>query len=62
MPHPVSPTVVLTFTQEWPEFRQAEQLKVLVEDKLVKEGLIGVGVAVGIGAVAAGVMAMMSRR
>lgn len=52
--------------EKWPDFRQAERLKALADEKVMREGLIGVGIAgaavVGIGAVAAGVLSMMAKR
>ena len=56
-----SPFLYFCF-QNRPNSHQAMQLKGLVEDKLIKEGLFGVGVAVGVGALAAGLAAIMSRR
>lgn len=44
------------FLQEWKDFRQAMHLKELTEEKLIREGIIGVAIAgatvVGAGAIA----------
>ena len=46
-----------------PHFHQAETLKAMVEDQIVKEGLIGVGLGAGLlGIVAIGIAAFANRR
>ncbi|GLJ16006.1 hypothetical protein SUGI_0265110 [Cryptomeria japonica] len=46
-----------------PDFRQALTLKKIVEDKIAKDGVIGIGIAVAAaGVVAAGLAAALSRR
>ena len=54
---------VLSCMQIQPHFHQAETLKATVEDQIVKEGLIGVGVGAGLlGLIAIGITAFASRR
>jgi len=40
-----------------PQWRQAQTLKAAVDDQVVKEGLLGIGVATAIGGVAALILA-----
>lgn len=43
-------TIWMVFIQRWPNFRQAKELKGLIDDGIVRDGIIGIGL--GIGAVA----------
>ncbi|WIA34056.1 hypothetical protein OEZ86_012434 [Tetradesmus obliquus] len=45
-----------TLLQEYPDFRQAESLKQEVDDRVVRDGLFGLGVAGAVAAVALGVI------
>ena len=51
MSSPLSISAFLSRQQKYPDFRQAEVLKGLVDDAIVRDGVIGVGIA---GAVAVG--------
>jgi hypothetical protein len=42
--------------QDYPEFRQAATLKADVDDRVVKDGLLGLGVVGAVAAVALGVI------
>lgn len=48
--------------QDYPDFRQAESLKAAVDDRVVKDGLLGLGVAGAVAAVALGVIFGGGRR
>jgi fission 1 protein len=48
--------------QDYPEFRQAGSLKGEVDDRVMKDGLLGLGVAGAVAAVAVGLLLGGSRR
>lgn len=56
------PSVVLAVAQDYPDFRQAESLKADVDDRVVKDGLLGLGVAGAVAALALGVILGAGRR
>ncbi|RID42250.1 hypothetical protein BRARA_J02154 [Brassica rapa] len=45
-----------------PEWRQAQTLKTAIEDRIVKDGVIGVGIAVTAVGIVAGIAAALVRR
>lgn len=46
----------LLLCQDYPEFRQAQSLKTEVDERVVKDGLLGLGVAGAVAAVALGLI------
>lgn len=61
-PPPTPPPPIPARPQESPDFRQAEFLKGLVEDCIVKEGLVGVGIGAAVIGVALAVIFGGSRK
>lgn len=61
-PLTTDPPARLPARQDYPEFRQADSLKAAVDERVVKDGLLGLGVAGAVAAVAVGVLLGAGRR